>query len=75
MDEYIALIELSCDIFCIICFYFADQLQDEFNSSLCIRYVPRFESGRPERGWVSHGTAEEMQFQWFLLLDNKPDRV
>jgi len=73
MDEYIALIELRCDIFSIICYYFADQLQDELNSSLCIRRVPRFESGGSERGCMSHRAAEEMQ--WQLLLDNKLDSL
>jgi len=52
--------------------YFTDHLRDARINSLCIRHVPRSESGGPERGWVSHGTAEAMQFEW-ILLDNKSD--
>ncbi|KAK2140794.1 hypothetical protein NP493_5565g00000 [Ridgeia piscesae] len=33
--------------------YFTDHLRDARINSLCIRHVPRFESGGPERGWVS----------------------
>ena len=54
--------------------YFRDHLRDARITSLCIRHVPRFESGGAERGWVSHGTAAEMQFQW-ILLGNKTDHM
>jgi len=59
-------------IFIFFYLYFTDHLRDARISSLCIRHVPRFESGGPERGWL-HGTADKMQFQGYRLLDNKSE--
>ena len=52
---------------------FSVRLQDAFFYLLRVCRVPRFGSGRPERGGVSHRTAEEMQRQ--LLLDGVIDRL